>query len=381
MTGSRETTASAIIAVCIILICGFIVWRILLTFWFSGTSPLGVAISPDGSYVYVTNSGGIANDHGSVSVIDTVTNTVTTNIPAEDLADSGDGVAVSPDGRRVYATSNNGVFVIDTVTNTTTATIPTKTRPLDVAIRPDGRRLYVTSDARTVSVIDTAVNTIATTIPTTITRPGRMAVSLDGRHLYVTSSHGLEVNGSVSVIDTATNAITTTIVVGILPDGVAVSPDGHYVYVANGGPINQLPIPNQGSVSVIDTVTKTVTSTIPIRASPSHITVSPNGRHVYVAYSGGAVDDFIKFDGEVSMIDTVTGAVATTFDAGGMFPTGVVVSPDGHRIYVANGDSNTVRVIDTATPNIVANISSGHTGLIRLCKRWLGPYCAPRPPW
>ncbi|MEV6183330.1 YncE family protein, partial [Streptomyces sp. NPDC052015] len=52
-----------------------------------GDSPVRVAITPDGSHAYVTNS---ASD--DVSVIDTATNTVTTTIP---VGDSPVGVAIA----------------------------------------------------------------------------------------------------------------------------------------------------------------------------------------------------------------------------------------------------------------------------------------------
>ena len=56
---------------------------------------------------------------------------------------------------------------------------------------------------------------------------------------------------TVSVIDTATNTVTATVNVGRSPAGVAVTPDGRKVYVAN-----RL---DAGTVSVIDTATNTVT--------------------------------------------------------------------------------------------------------------------------
>ncbi len=62
-------------------------------------------------------------------------------------------------------------------------------------------------------------------------------------------------SNTVSVIDTATNTVTATIPVGIDPYGVAVTPDGSKVYVANVG---------SNTVSVIDTATNTVTATIPV---------------------------------------------------------------------------------------------------------------------
>ena len=58
---------------------------------------------------------------------------------------------------------------------------------------------------------------------------------------------------TVSVIDTATNNVTATVTVGNNPFGVAVTPDGTKVYVANRVSNN---------VSVIDTATNNVTATV-----------------------------------------------------------------------------------------------------------------------
>ncbi len=117
----------------------------------TGTSPYGVAVTPDGRHAYVTN-----NDSNSVSVIDTASNTVTATIPAEK---DPRGVAVTPDGRHAYVANSvsASVSVIDTASNTVTATIPTGTSPRGVAVTPDGRHAYVTNNgSNSVSVIDTA---------------------------------------------------------------------------------------------------------------------------------------------------------------------------------------------------------------------------------
>ena len=59
---------------------------------------------------------------------------------------------------------------------------------------------------------------------------------------------------TVSVIDTATNTVVATVNVGVTPQRLAVTPDGTTVYVANSGD-------NPGEVSVIATTTNTVTGT------------------------------------------------------------------------------------------------------------------------
>ena len=81
-------------------------------------------------------------------------------------------------------------------------------------------------------------------------------------------------DNTVSVINTATNTVSATITVGSDPNGVSVSPDGSKVYVANEG---------ANTVSVINTATNTVTATITVGTNPYGISVSPDGSKVYVA--------------------------------------------------------------------------------------------------
>ena len=78
--------------------------------------------------------------------------------------------------------------------------------------------------------------------------------STRAQNAYITNQN----SNTVSVIDTATDTISATIPVGLTPEGVAVSPDGRKVYVANVG---------VSTVSVIDTATNTVSATIPLSLS------------------------------------------------------------------------------------------------------------------
>jgi YVTN family beta-propeller protein len=78
---------------------------------------------------------------------------------------------VTPDGSKVYV-ANSGSFnpstvsVIDTATNTVSATVPVGLGPVGVAVKPDSGKVYVANEgANTVSVIDTATNTVIATIP------------------------------------------------------------------------------------------------------------------------------------------------------------------------------------------------------------------------
>jgi YVTN family beta-propeller protein len=111
-----------------------------------GPFPLGVAVTPDGSTVYVTN-----HHSNTVSTIDTVTDTVSGTPISVGL--SPFGVTVTPDGSTVYVTHetflSGTVSAIDTATNTVSATIPVGSLPFGVAVTPDGGKVYLTHKAAT----------------------------------------------------------------------------------------------------------------------------------------------------------------------------------------------------------------------------------------
>ena len=73
-----------------------------------GASPVGLAVTPDGSRVYVVNSA-----DGTVSVIDTASNTISVLPIAVGGAPSD--IAISPDGRRVYVVNHGDstVSIVD----------------------------------------------------------------------------------------------------------------------------------------------------------------------------------------------------------------------------------------------------------------------------
>ena len=79
---------------------------------------------------------------------------------------------------------------------------------------------------------------------------GLMASPADAAPFAYVANSGAN---TVSVIDTATNTVLVTIPVGQFPSGVAVTPDGKRAYVANQ---------NTNNVSVIDAATNTVAATV-----------------------------------------------------------------------------------------------------------------------
>jgi len=147
------------------------------------------------------------------------------------------------------------------------------------------------------------------------------------------------VRNSVVVIDTATNAVVAGVPVGVLPSGVATTPDGAFAYVANQG----------GTVSVISTATNTVVATVPLGPSPFDVAITPDGAFAYVTASS-------QTQHTVAVISTATNAVVKTIDVGPGGPRRVAITPDGAFAYVTVQDPDTVAVISTATNAVVATV-------------------------
>ena len=209
-----------------------------------GVNPEGIAITPDGKRAYVTNFGS-----DTVSVIDTSTNLVIATIVGPNgfggIVPGGfmrpQSVAITPDGKRAYVTGSisDTVSVIDTISNTLeTAGLPilVGSFPTGVAITPDGNFAYVANlFDNSVSVICTdptsarcAYNTVVATITAGIgASPVAVATTPQGAEAYVTNAG----SNTVSVICTDStsvscpfNTVVATVPVGVEPEGVAIKP-------------------------------------------------------------------------------------------------------------------------------------------------------------
>jgi YVTN family beta-propeller protein len=186
-------------------------------------------------------------------VIDAATNTVIANV---DISGWCYLPAVHPSGMRVYVTdwALMCVWVVDTVSNSVVARIDVGMYPRGIAVNPAGTRVYVANDAdlvfhrpASISVIDTATNTVIGTVVGLPGTPASVAVDPTGSRVYAST-----VNGVASpVIDAMTNTVIATIPVA--GSSVALHPTGARIYFLN-----------MGGVSVIDAQTYDLVATIPI---------------------------------------------------------------------------------------------------------------------
>jgi 6-phosphogluconolactonase (cycloisomerase 2 family) len=81
--------------------------------------------------------------------------------------------------------------------------------------------------------------------------------------------------------------------------------------------------------------------------APSHVTVSPDGKHVYVSsYSGNSVVVFER-DGASGVLDFVQAQTDGSFGVDGLeAPYSVAVAPDGKHVYAASSGDNAVSVFE-----------------------------------
>jgi YVTN family beta-propeller protein len=164
-------------------------------------TPSAIAFSPDGLKAYIANHSDIA---GAVFVLDMnsrmVTSTLSTGaFPA--------GLAVTPDGTELWVTcrGNSTVHVYDTLTNTEIKSIP-EMEPLGIAFNPHGTRAYIAIAPDTgpgsLKVLDTSSFAEIASIQVG-NLPSTVLVSPTGRFIFVNNLQ----SSFVSKIDAAHNVV------------------------------------------------------------------------------------------------------------------------------------------------------------------------------
>ncbi len=196
--------------------------------------------------------------------------------------------------------------------------------------------------------------------------PHGLAVSPDGRHYYVSTAHGLPF-GWLWKLETATGQVVGRVELDLFPASLQVSPDGHYVYVANFNLHGEM-VPS--SVSIVATaemleVARPETCTMPHgsrfnRAGTRHYSTCMMDEALVEidATTFAVARHFLLTKGrEHGMSGAPARGTATADHSGhGMTtppagsatcsPTWAAPSPDGRQVYVAcNGSSEIVEVV------------------------------------
>jgi len=238
----------------------------------SASNALFMATTPDGLYLYV-----IENGNATVSVWEIATGTkVKTIVMGTWPGTQVIGIDISPDGQFAYVSDRwtGNVAVIQTSSNTIIDNVNSGGTASGLDITPNGDYVYVANEFdNTVSVIATATNSVIKTISSTdFSSPQNVAITPDGAYAYVTNF-----SGGVTVIRTSDNTVITTVTAGTAPYGIDITPDGNFAYVSNF---------TSNDVTVIQTSTNTVVATIPTTSGGTwlrDVKISPDGQYAFVA--------------------------------------------------------------------------------------------------
>jgi len=261
----------------------------------TASEPTGIATTPNGKYVYVANSGPGNLGPGTIAAFSVGSDGALTKVgcnPNNQCETEGrpEGLAVSPNGEFLYATTavkkggteKPGVVSIFSIGEKgELAPVPcsdcqTGAQPSAVTITPNGKYVYVAnhvSDAVSIFEVgeEGALSTVACTEPDCETgeEPEGATVSPSGRYLFVSNTareppeptteppepafvsvFSIGAGGALSPVACAEEECETA----SNPGGVAVSPEGKFLYAANSGAgtISPFSIGLEGSLNPIE---------------------------------------------------------------------------------------------------------------------------------
>lgn len=339
-----------------------------------------VAVSPDGRHVYV--AGYIDEDAVAVFARDPATGVLGLMEVEREGVGGVRGIknalsaTVSPDGRHVYVSSASAVAVFAREATTGLLSfagfqadgvggVDGLSMASSVTVSPDGRHVYVASrsdDALSVFAREATTGALSFVdvyregvVGESVLDGARsLAVSPDGGHVYVASEVALALAVFAREATTGTLGLVQADLrflsgIGFLrPASVAVSPDGQHVYLASSLLFQRgaIEVFARGAVTGALTFVEAEVDGVDAvdgLAGAQSVTVSPDGRHIYVV-SGDPRQDR---EGAVAVFarEAVTGAISflqVEERVGGVdglrTPQSVTVSPDGKHVYVPGVD-------------------------------------------
>jgi YVTN family beta-propeller protein len=201
-----------------------------------------------------------------------------------------------------------------------------------------GLVVFTAEGDQAIAAYDPAANRIAWRAPTRQSTTHMVVASRDGATLF-TSNIG---SNSLTVLERAGNEWRPThIPVGAGPEGLDLSPDGRELWTAHSG---------DSRISIVDAASRKVVQTLDLKTKRSNrLKFSRDGRYVFVSDMDS---------GEVIVVEASARTIVKRLRVG-LMPEGILVPPDGDRIYVALTGDNRVVAISSATLEVTQTIATG----------------------
>ncbi len=282
------------------------------------------------------------------------------------------GMVLSPDGKRMAVVTGSNfapraLHILDAVDGNVLDTVALKDSFAGVAFSNDGKTLYIgggtSQEVKVMREKPGGGFDQVDQFAFAASAPSGLSLSADGKMLYV----ALNLKHAVAIIDLQSRD-TSEVAVGMYPYTTLVAASAKKFYVSNWGGRRgvgadllderyrvvvdkRTGIPASGTVSVIDAEKKAVVKEIEVGLHPSAMALNPKGNRLFVANANSD---------SISVIDTATDSVLYSIDVRpgvkapiGSAPNALAVSADGATLYVANGANNAIAVVDVAAPGKV----------------------------
>ncbi len=243
-----------------------------------------------------------------------------------------------------------------------------------MVVDPHGRFAYVAnlvssaSDQSTISMytINASTGVLTPTTPATVTTgffPQGIAIDPQGRFVYTANSDDntvsmFTVNQTTGVL-TPTSPTTVSTGTGSSPGFVTIDPSGQFAYVSNQDSDTVSMFNIDQTTGVLSPMTP---ATVPTLASPFAVTIDPSDKFAYVPDAYSSVNGVSEFT-----VNSTTGVLTPTtpsYATAGDEPTAVAVDPTSKYAYVVNQQDDTISMftIDSTTGNLTANgtIATGY---------------------
>lgn len=278
---------------------------------------------------------------------------------------------LSTDGSTLLVKTDEGILVVDAVTWTLRQTLPYG--PKDgasmhgLALDRDGHRAWVSLGHGHLAELKQSGKVWAwgrrIALPSqdkTSPYPCGLTLSADGRRALVTLSRA----NAIVWVDLVEARILANIPVGVAPYDVAFSRDGHQAFVSNWGGrhpvegersmtsadtpvlVDAQGLPTSGTISQVDLATQRVVNETAVGLHPSQLLLDPESQRLFVANANSDT---------VSILETATLKVLESVSLRpdpalpfGSLSNALALTPDGKTLLVANGGNNAVGVVDVA---------------------------------